>query len=68
MKKKEPLQDELTAEMHFEFLGDEIPMFDFKVMGVYGQLSRGILLEKALKKYGISEREYRDNLDRVLHD
>lgn len=59
-------KDELTTAMHEEFIGHEIPHFDLMVMGVYGAIGRGISKNEALKKYGLSEKEYDDNVERVL--
>ncbi|MFG6385765.1 MAG: hypothetical protein K1V80_04760 [Muribaculaceae bacterium] len=59
-------KEELTTEMHSEFIGDEIPKIDLYVMGVYGAIARGVTIEEALKKYGLSREEYETNIDRVL--
>lgn len=58
--------EELTTDMHGEFIGHEINGLDLKVMGVYGAVSRGVDLQEALKEYDISEAIYNRNLDRVL--
>lgn len=58
--------DELTTKMHAEFLGDEISEFDLRVMDVRGQISRGFDKAKALKENGLTEKEYDDNIERVL--
>ena len=42
-------KEELTTEMHSEFIGDEIPKIDLYVMGVYGAIARGVTIEEALK-------------------
>lgn len=63
---KRPKQEELTTEMHSEFIGDEIPKFDLYVMGVYGAVARGVSLKDALAKYGLTREEYESNIDRVL--
>lgn len=55
-------------EMHSEFLGDEIPLFDLKIMGVYGMTERGATLADALKRYSTTEKEYNDNVRRVIFD
>lgn len=59
-------KEELTTEMHSEFIGKEIPKFDLYVMGVYGALRRGMSLKDALKKYGLTREQYEANIDRVL--
>lgn len=59
-------KEELTTEMHSEFIGDEISKIDLYVMGVYGAIARGVTIEEALKKYGLSREEYETNIDRVL--
>ena len=60
------MREELTTEMHQEFIGDEIPDLDIRVMGVRGATKRGISLEDALKRYNLTENEYLDNFERVL--
>lgn len=59
-------KEELTTDMHAEFIGKEIPKLDLYVMGVYGALRRGLSLEDALARYGLSRKEYNDNIERVL--
>lgn len=59
-------KEELTTEMHSEFLGKEIPNLDLKVMGVYGAVARGVSLTDALKRYEITRKQYEQNVDRVL--
>lgn len=59
-------KEELTTDMHSEFIGSEIPKLDLYVMGVYGAVNRGVLLDDALKKYGITREQYEANKDRVL--
>lgn len=63
---KNPRKEELTTEMHSEFIGDEIPKFDLYVMGVYGAVARGVPIKEALAKYGLTREEYEANVDRVL--
>lgn len=60
--------EELTTDMHSEFLGEEIPRLDLYIMGVYGAMQRGLSKKDALAKYGISENVYDTNVDRVLSD
>lgn len=61
------LKEELTTEMHQEFIGHEIPDLDIRVMGVCGATKRGIPLEDALARYNLTEEEYQGNYERVLH-
>ncbi len=51
--------DELTAEMHYEFLSDEYTMKEIKAMGVSGKIQGGCTLQAALDFYEITEDEYR---------
>lgn len=51
----------------FSLVADDIGVADTKVMGVFGAIRRGVTKEEALKKYGLSEKEYDDNIDRVLN-
>lgn len=66
MAKDKRRQEELTTDMHSEFIGSEIPKLDLYVMGVYGAVGRGLPLEDALKKYGLTREQYEANKDRVL--
>jgi hypothetical protein len=60
------MPDELTTFMHEELIGNEIPHNDLMVMAVFGAMRRGIPKQDALKKYGITEEFYDNNLKRVL--
>ncbi len=60
------LKEELTTEMHQEFIGHEIPDLDIRVMGVRGATKRGVPLKDALRRYDLTEKEYWDNFERVL--
>lgn len=60
------MAEELTTKMHEELIGDEIPHFDLMVMGVAGAIARGIPKKEALRKYGLTEKEFDDNEERVL--
>ena len=51
----------------FDLLCDEYPIFDVKVMAIKGAINRGIPKEEALKKYGLTEKEYDDNVERVMN-
>ncbi len=59
-------REELTTDMHSEFIGKEIPKLDLYVMGVYGAVARGLSLDEALEKYGLTREQYEKNVDRVL--
>jgi len=59
-------KEELTTKMHAEFIGCELSELDLNVMGVIGATRRGILLENALKEYGLTEEEFKANVKRVL--
>lgn len=59
-------KEELTTEMHSEFLGKEISQLDLKVMGVYGAVARGVSLDDALERYGLTREQYEQNVERVL--
>ena len=59
-------KEELTTEMHFDLIGKDIPKFDLYIMGVYGAISRGVSIEDALKKYGLTREQYESNIERVL--
>ena len=52
--------------MHSEFLGKEIPKLDLTVMGVYGAIARGVPIDAALQRYGLTLEQYEQNVDRVL--
>ena len=60
-------QDEKVYDEAFELMADEVGVFDTKVMGVFGAMRRGATKEEALEKYGLTEKEYDDNIDRVLN-
>lgn len=60
------MKEELTTDMHSEFIGSEIPKLDLYVMSVYGAVRRGSTLEEALKKHGLTSEVYEANIKRVL--
>lgn len=60
------MKDELTTEMHWEFMADEMSREDFLVMAVVGAMNRGATKSEALKKYGLSEEYYDENYERVM--
>lgn len=59
-------QDDEKYDEAFGLLADEIGVSDTKVMGAFGAMRRGATKEEALQKYGLTEKEYDDNIDRVL--
>lgn len=59
-------QDSIYNE-DFSLMADAVGVTDTKVMGVFGAIRRGATKEEALKKYGLTEKEYDDNIDRVLN-
>lgn len=59
-------QDSIYNE-DFSLMADEVGVTDTKVMGVFGAIRHGATKEEALKKYGLTEKEYDDNIDRVLN-
>ena len=61
------MKEELTTLMHAEFMEGEMSRFDLIVYAVSGAIERGIPKVEALKRYGISEKEYDENIDRVLN-
>ena len=60
------MQDELTAEMHWEFLEGEMTREEFLVMAVVGAMNGGTSKADALKKYGLSEEYFDENVERVM--
>ena len=60
------MNDELTTLMHYEFFEDEYTKEEFLCLGVYGAIQGGMKKEDALKKYGIEERFYNQNIERIL--
>lgn len=66
MAKKSNLNPELSAREHAELIGSEIPYSDLMVMAVWADVNNGENIDAALKKHGISEEFYDENVDRVL--
>ena len=60
------MKDELTTEMHWEFMEDEMTREDFLVMAVRGAMNRGATKTEALKKYGLTEEFFDANVERVM--
>ena len=48
-----------------DMLTDDFGKLEAKIMGVYGAMARGLSKAEALAKYGLSEREYDANVNRV---
>lgn len=65
-KEKHQLPDELTTEMHAEFMEGEMTAYEMRICGVYGAMGRGLTKKEALERYELTEKEYDDNIDRVL--
>lgn len=61
-------KDELTTEMHYEFMKDKVSHFDFMVFAASGAIRRGVEKAEACKEHGITVEEYDANIDRVLSD
>ena len=64
---REQLHEELTTDMHYEFVDDEISYIDFCTLAVYGAINRGFTKEEALKRYNMTEEYYDANIERCLH-
>ncbi len=60
------MAEELTTEMHYEFVDDSISKFDFTVLAMKGAINRGLSKKEALAKYQMTEREYDENIERCL--
>ena len=69
---EDPTDGELSGEeaAELDLHGDmlDIPEFDLRVMAAYGDIKRGISRRNALKKFNLTEKEYTENLHRVLYD
>lgn len=62
------MQEELTTNMHFDFLQGEVSKKDLYIASIYGAIKRGVPKEKACQQHGISVVDYDSNIDRVLSD
>lgn len=58
--------EELTTLMHSEFFDDPEEHRDILIMGAFCRIERGEPKLEVLKEYGLSEREYDENVKRVL--
>ena len=61
------MKEEFTTAMHAELLDEEISYYDLRILGAYGAMARGVGKHSALAKYKLSEDEYDNNIERVLH-
>lgn len=61
------MKEEFTTAMHAELLGEEISLYDLRVLSVYGAMTRGFNKTAALAKYKLTEEEYDNNIERVLN-
>lgn len=61
------MKEEFTTAMHEELIGKEIPHSDLLIGSVYGAIKNGVKKSDALAKYGVSESEYDQNIQRVLY-
>lgn len=64
---KKKLSPELTAKEAAELIGSEIPYSDLMVMAVWADVNNGKDKQTALKKHGLTEDFYDENVDRVLN-
>ena len=62
------MKEELTAEMHYDFMKRDVSRFDFKVFAVEGDIRQGKSKEEACKRRGITVEEFDANIERVLSD
>lgn len=53
------MKEELTTKMHSEFFGNEFTEDEWKAMDIAGAQSRGMPLQEALAKYGLSEERFK---------
>lgn len=59
-------KDNQVYDEEFGLLVDDVGVLDAKVMCVFGAMRHGLSKDEALKKYDICEKEYDENIDRVL--
>lgn len=67
MKTHKTAKDNDTLDEAFGLMADEIGVDDTAVMGVFGAIRRGASKEEALQKYGLTPKQYDDNIDRILN-
>lgn len=51
----------------FDLMCDDCGALIARVMGVYGAMVRGLSKADALAKYGLTEAEYDNNVERVIN-
>lgn len=59
------MKEELTTRMHSEFMEKEHSAEEMAALGVFGMINKGISLDKALAKYGISESRYKELCEKL---
>lgn len=64
---RKDMNPELSAEQHFELMGDEISHDDLMVMAVWADITNGKKKQEALRAHGITEDFYDQNVERVLN-
>lgn len=62
------LSEDESAEMDEDSNALGISEFDMCVLDAYETIMRGCTLRYALRKNGLTEKEYMDNIDRVLKE
>lgn len=60
------MAEELTTDMHGDFLDDYIPRKDLYVLSVVGAMNRGVSKDVACRIHGISVEYFDKNRERVL--
>ncbi len=66
MKSQFEKKEELTSEMHAEFMCEDMSKEDFNVMSAFAAIRRGDSKQDALKRFNLTEEFYDKNVDRVL--
>ncbi len=61
-------REELTSEMHGEFMCETMSKEDYNVMCAFAAIRGGQSKSAALKRFGLSEDFYDKNVDRVLSE
>ena len=62
-----PEPEKTMANAEFDLLREEMSDDDLRVVGAYGAIRRGIPKADALAQYGITEKFYEMNIERVLN-
>ena len=69
---EDPTDGELSGEeaadldLHGDMLG--LSNRDIRILGAYSAILNGSTLKYAMKKFGITEKEYNENINRVLNE